>query len=213
MPVMNLKGGSSKTTSAVFLAHALYEAGYQVTLVDADPQASAIEWNEDAPAPFPFPLIPLATPRLHEQLEDHLAPGTEAVVIDTPPLSDRSAIVVSALRLATCAVIPTAPTPIEYKRLTRVRETIEQAAGFRYAAQRTMSPVPAAVLLTRVVPNTNSAAVWRAAIKEDGWWCLDAEVRRREIFSQAYGEVVTSASETSYGEAMIEILEGTSHGR
>ena len=43
--IANLKGGSAKTTSAAFLAHAFHERGRKVVLVDADPQGSALRWH------------------------------------------------------------------------------------------------------------------------------------------------------------------------
>lgn len=208
MPVLNLKGGTSKTTSAVFLAHVLHESGYTVALVDADPQASSVDWSRSAPEPFPFLVLPMATPRLHEQLHDHLPPEVDAVVIDTPPLADRAHVVVSALRVATLAVVPTAPTPLEVGRLAAVRETLEQAGGMRYATQRTYAPVPAAVLLTRTVANAGSTAAWRQQIRQDEWWCLRAQVGRLELFAQAAGDNVVRAMDTAYGDAMIELLEG-----
>src|SRR4051794_12851146 len=97
LAVVNLKGGTSKTTTAVYLAHALYERGRRVLLVDADPQGSALAWNEDAPEPFPFPVIGLPTRELHRQLMDAVSPDIDAIVIDTPPLDHKSGIVVSAL--------------------------------------------------------------------------------------------------------------------
>jgi chromosome partitioning protein len=42
--ILNLKGGSAKTTTAVSLAEALANAGRRVLLVDLDPQASASTW-------------------------------------------------------------------------------------------------------------------------------------------------------------------------
>lgn len=204
MPVLNLKGGTSKTTTAVFLAHVLHEQGRRVVLVDADPQASAVEWNRDAPEPFPFKVLGLPSARLHEQLHDHLARDVEAVVIDTPPLQEAAGIVVSTLRVATVAVVPVAPTPIEYGRLAAVMQTVRQAAGFRPRAE----PVPVAVLLTRTIPNASSTDIWRQRIREDGLWCLEADVRRLERFAQAAGDNITGAAETSYGETMVEIEAG-----
>ena len=41
--LVNLKPGTGKTTSAVWLAHVFAEAGNTVLLVDADPSGSALE--------------------------------------------------------------------------------------------------------------------------------------------------------------------------
>jgi hypothetical protein len=42
----NLKPGTGKTTSAVWLAHVFAQAGNSVLLVDADPSGSALEWSD-----------------------------------------------------------------------------------------------------------------------------------------------------------------------
>lgn len=201
--VINLKGGTGKTTSAVFLAHALHEQGRKVLLVDADPQGSALSWNEDAPEKFPFGVIGLATKDMHGQLRDHVGQDVNAVVIDTPPLEQKSGIVVSALRIATLAVVPVAPTPIEYKRLSQVAEVVRDAAELRADGL----PVPMAVLLTRTIPNASSTEAYREQIRADGLWCLRTEVRRLELFSQADGDNVVNASATAYGDAISEMLE------
>ena len=44
LAVVNHKGGTGKTTTAVSLAAALGELGYRVLMVDLDPQASATRW-------------------------------------------------------------------------------------------------------------------------------------------------------------------------
>ena len=60
----NLKPGTGKTTSAVWLAHAFAEAGHGVLLADADPAQSALQWA-DLAGGFPFRVAELARPDLH----------------------------------------------------------------------------------------------------------------------------------------------------
>lgn len=202
LPVINLKGGTTKTTTAVFVAHVLHELGMSVLLVDADPQKSAMDWNDDAPEPMPFPIIALPTPQLHKQLNDVAGDRFNAIVIDTPPLEQKSGIVMSALRVATVALAPIAPTPIEYKRLADVQKSVTDAADLRADE----SPVPLAVLLTRTVPHALSTEGYRHQITEDGMWCLSTSVGRLEQFAQAYGDNITNARGTAYGDAVTEIL-------
>ena len=48
--VSNVKGGVGKTTTAVYLAAAAVERGWNpVLLIDADRQASSAEWMEESP--------------------------------------------------------------------------------------------------------------------------------------------------------------------
>jgi chromosome partitioning protein len=207
LAVVNRKGGTSKTTTAVFLAHALHEQGRTVLLVDADPQTSALTWSETAAAGggagFPFPVIALPTRELHKQLPDVIGNRFEAVVIDTPPLEERAGIVASALRLATLAVVPVAPTPIEYQRLGQVREVVEDTAGFRQDG----NPVPVAVLFTRVVPRATSTQVYREQAVQDGFFCFETAVGRLERFAQAFGDQVEDATDTAYGDVATELAK------
>ena len=93
--VANLKGGTGKTTSAVYLAHALAGDG-STLLIDSDPQGSALSWSETA-GDLPFPVIALPVTNIHRQI-DALAGRYTHTVIDTPP--DHTGIVASALRSA-----------------------------------------------------------------------------------------------------------------
>ena len=86
-----LKGGVGKTTTAVYLA-ALAAASDRrgVTLVDADAQASAAEWVENAPderlqrlGVAEAPTARLLTKALEKVAADDVA------IVDTPPGNER----------------------------------------------------------------------------------------------------------------------------
>ena len=78
LALANLKPGTGKTTSAVWLAHVFAQAGNGVLLVDADPLGSALEWSDLAAmdpriAPqqaFPFRIVALPSRQLHGRLPE-----------------------------------------------------------------------------------------------------------------------------------------------
>lgn len=201
LAVVNLKGGTGKTTSAAFLAHALHETGWRVLGVDADPQRSMLDWSAESPAGWPFTVVGLATRMLARDLEgvtgDH-----NAMVIDTPPLEEQQGIVRAALQAATHVVIPVAPTPIEYRRLAAVQEALDDSV----ATRRSGAPPESAVLLTRTVSGASSTNVWREAIEEDGMRVLKVPVTRLERYSQSFGDNIQHASDSAYGDAIWEMF-------
>lgn len=204
--VVNLKGGTTKTTSAAFLAHGFAESGLSVLGVDADPQGSLSRWAELGDWLLPVVAMPVAN--LHRQLpgvtgDEITGQRYDAVVVDTPPLEDHRSIVLSVLRLATHVVCPLAPTPIEYERLVAVRAAVADAADVR----RDETPPRLYALLTRTVAHAASTDVYREAITTDGVPVLSGNVARLERFAQAYGDPITGALDTAYGDALAELME------
>src|SRR5271157_3530400 len=156
----NLKPGTGKTTSAVWLAHVFAQAGNRVLLVDADPSGSALEWSDlaamdphlSAPeAAFPFRIVALPSRELHRRIPE-IAEPDDVVIIDAPQLEDHAGIARSALRYADEVLIPCAPSPIEINRTTPVRDEIREVEAFRDRGARS------AILLNRCVARANSTA-------------------------------------------------------
>ena len=194
LTVANLKGGSGKTTTAAYVAHALHEQGKRVLVVDADPQGSALRWSQTAE--WPLAVVALPTPRLSRQLPEITGDRFDAVVIDTPPLEHDRGIVLSAMRAASHLLIPLAPSPIEYDRLPATLAVLDELAG----------PPAAAVLLTRTVAHAAATEVYREVITADGWRVLRAGVRNLQRYCQAYGRPIERALATAYGDAVTELL-------
>ena len=96
LALANLKPGTGKTTSAVWLAHVFAEAGKRVLLVDADPSGSALEWSDLAAmypglpphAAFPFRIVALPSRELHRRVPE-IAQPDDVVIIDAPQLARR----------------------------------------------------------------------------------------------------------------------------
>lgn len=201
LTVSNLKGGSSKTTTAAYVAHALAERGHRVLVVDADPQASISRWAELAG--WSIPVRGMATGRLHDPVVGVAveAAGHDVVVIDTPPTEKHRGIVESAIRAATHVLVPLAPTAAEFERMAAVRELIEDVS---HLGRHGAAPV-AAALLTRTIAGASSIGVYREALVHDGWLVIRPTVARLERFAQSFGAPVLGAAATAYGDALVEL--------
>src|SRR5262244_4505698 len=150
--LLNLKPGTGKTTSAVWLAHIFAQAGKSVLLVDADPSGSALEWSDLAAldprlpprAAFPFRIVALPSRSLHQRVPE-IAHADDVVIIDAPQLEDHASIARSVMRYVDEVLIPCAPTPIEINRTTPVRDEIAEVDSVRH------QPTRAAMLLNRCI--------------------------------------------------------------
>nr|WP_238341567.1 ParA family protein [Actinopolymorpha rutila] len=100
-----MKGGVGKTTTSVYLAALAASGRRSVTLVDADPQASAAEWIEYAADErlLKVSVVEAPTERLLGKALDG-ADADDVVVVDTPPAHER--LLNKALGKAHVVVIP-----------------------------------------------------------------------------------------------------------
>ena len=194
LALANLKPGTGKTTSAVWLAHVFAQAGNSVLLVDADPSGSALEWSDLAAMDpritpqdaFPFRIVALPSRELHRRLPE-IAKHDDVVIIDTPQIEDHAGIARSALRYADEIVIPCAPTPIEINRTTATRDEIADVQEMR------VTPARSAILLNRCVTRAHSTADAREALVNLGYDVLATAVPRLEGYAQSFGLPIKQA--------------------
>ncbi len=177
--VVNLKGGTTKTSTSMFLAAALSRRG-RTLLVDCDPQGSSLSWSEGAEADWgrlPFSVMGLPTKDVHKKLR-----GFEGdyrhVVLDTPP--GDLGIVRSALMAADTALVAVQATAMD---LDRVQPTIDLIAEMESVNDLTFS-----ILLARVRRISREGQDARAAMEGAGLPVMRAEVPQLGFYADAFGE-------------------------
>lgn len=195
--VLNLKGGTGKTTTAAHAAQALHEAGARVLAVDADPQGSLVRWAEAAD--FPFATVAKPSAKLHRELPGIVGEQWNVVVIDTPPTNDGKAIVTAAARAASHVLVPLTPSTIEHDRLTDVQELLDEVA--------VLHDMAVAVVLVKVKRSAASGEVYREALERGGWRVLKPIVPDWESFRQAWGLPLQRRHVEAYADVVAELLE------
>lgn len=188
LALMNLKPGTAKTTSSVWLAHALAEA-CDVLLGDLDPAASALEWADLAADEGGFNprirVVGLPSTEVHHRVPQ-IARDGEDVVLDCPQIEDHAKIARSAGRVADEIVITCAPTPIEMNRTSQVADFIEEVNTLR------AEPVRVSILLNRCVTGANSVQDAADTFAEQGYHVLAARIPRKETYAQSFGGPIST---------------------
>lgn len=123
--VAHLKGGSAKTTSAAYLAHALADTGQRVLAIDADPQGSLLRWSRRGAWSIPVRHMPSA--HLDRDLAGLYTEPFDWAVIDTGPYD--LGIVEAAMRAADFILLPTSPGVMEIGQVKATCALAEQAGG------------------------------------------------------------------------------------
>ena len=154
--LLNQKGGVGKTTLALHLAGEWALRGRRVTLVDADPQGSALDWSEQRACeniPRLFGVVGLARDTLHREAPE-LARTADHVVIDGPPRV--AGLMRSALLAADLVLIPVQPSPLDGWASAEMLALLREARIYRpdIAARFVLNRCGARTLLARETAET-----------------------------------------------------------
>lgn len=113
--VIQTKGGTGKTTTAMMVSSALSSLGDRVLVLDADKQRSAVDWAEEAGDALGFEVIAVPTDRtLETAIRRFGGQDYDFILIDTPPGSN--SIVETASSAADLVLVPTGVSPLDMKR-------------------------------------------------------------------------------------------------
>lgn len=126
--LLNQKGGVGKTTLATHLAGELATASTRVTVIDADPQGSALDWSAAREGDPLFSVIGLPKPTLHKEVPA-LGAAYDAVVIDGPPRVNDVAR--SAILAADLVLIPIQPSPYDVWSAAEIVNLIAESSVYK----------------------------------------------------------------------------------
>jgi chromosome partitioning protein len=183
--VVNQKGGTGKSTVATNLAALFAHEGAEVLLVDADPQASALEWQRDRPAHLPpVSVIGLPAPNLHREIP-RLQTKYAVVLIDGGGRVTATAR--ATVAAADFLLVPTLASLPDARSTQRFfQEVVEEVAAIK-------GRISGAILLSMVKTGTVFNVSGQTQIKDLGYPVLETTLSHRITYQEAIAQGMSVA--------------------
>ena len=174
MPIIAIvgnKGGAGKTTLSVNLAAGISQKS-SISVIDADPQGSSLQWRAIAGDNVHFPVY-APTFSLKQQAQSY-AKKNDFVLIDCPP-SVQAPQTISVLEFADIALIPVQPSPIDLWATVHTEKAVAEA-------RETNPDLKALLIINQLESRTTLSKLVREVLNEIDLPVAETAVRRRAIY-------------------------------
>lgn len=193
-----LKGGSGKTTSAVFTALHHAAAGRTVVGLDGDQTSQSMhDWARLADAagtPLPFEVIRYPFADIAEEVERQRLQA-DVVVVDAG--GGDLEFLVSAATVSDVLLMPLAPSGADARRVEATMKAAERGAT------QNQRGLLAALAIVRADGRSAEPERWRAQLLADERPLLDTSIGARVLYSRAYGTLPDDVGE--YADLLAEV--------
>lgn len=166
---LNGKGGVGKTTTSVNVATAIARKGFNVVVVDTDPQSSIGNWyNEDK---CQFDVADAGSEKevysVRKQLKSY-----DYIIIDGAAAI--SAISSAAVMVSDVVLIPVTPSPLDFAACGAILAVIE--------ARQDLQPITARFVITKKVATAKMLTVLKESIEDTGVTALRTGTSQRQSY-------------------------------
>jgi chromosome partitioning protein len=209
--ILNQKGGVGKTTLALNLAACLAAEGAAVQYIDADPQATALDWRETRSVASLFPVVGIPKNTLHKDMPTLAAPY-DWTFIDGPPLVFD--VAKSAIMASDFILLPIQPSAFDIWSAKKMIDLVVEAQLYKPSLKYglAVSRKSASTAISRNFRQSLAAAYPDSRI-------METEIGQRVAFVESAAQGMTVIETEPKGQAareiqnlLNEIKETFSHG-
>lgn len=196
---LNQKGGVGKTTLAIHVADSLSRQNRKVLLVDADPQASALDWAENNDKAGGFSVLGLPKKSLRNELRA-IEPDYDFIIVDGPPRVHDIAL--SAIAASDLIVIPVQPSPLDVWSLKDIVDLVEEVRAIN-------DQLKVVLVINRKIVNTAIGRDVVTALEEFKFPILKTAICQRVAYAESVATGQTVLTQSNDLKAQDEIRDLT----
>lgn len=192
---LNQKGGVGKTTLAIHIADSLSRKDKKVLLVDADPQASALDWAENSENGNRFSVVGLPKKTLRSELRT-IEADYDYIVVDGPPRVHE--IAMAAIAASDLIVIPVQPSPFDVWSLKDIVDLVNEVKTIN-------EHLKTVLVINRKIVNTAIGRDVVNALADYNFPILKTAICQRVAYAESIGMGQTVLHTNSDSKASEEI--------